>query len=222
MSSIIHCRKAATHLSACFKLSRSDRLARHFRRQRAADRVVGSVARHRSQSAEAGRPKPRGAFSRVGFASRPHYPRPDAANDACGAAIGRARACCHHDGGPEYPGRGVHDGHHRGRDRAFAGSNRAGDHRAGAGRATDIAVRRRERRANHRRSARFWRDRGLQYPDPHQWPQGERHRYAGRGSLHDSARFDRSASKSPKATAARCSMATMPWAASSTSSPRPG
>ena len=30
----------------------------------------------------------------------------------------------------------------------------------------------------------------FKYPDPHQWPQGERHRHAGRGSLHDSTRFD--------------------------------
>ena len=126
----------------------------------------------------------------MGFAYRPRYPHPDAAIDACGAAIGRAGACCH-DGGPEHPGRGFHDGHHRGRDRAFAGLYGAGDHRAGARSTADIAVRCRERRANQRRPARLRRHRCLQHADPHQWPQGERHRYAGRGPLHDSTRFDR-------------------------------
>ena len=41
-----------------------------------------------------------------------------------------------------------------------------------------------------RRPARLRRYRSLQYADPHQRPQGERHRYAGRGPLHDSTRFD--------------------------------
>jgi iron complex outermembrane receptor protein len=132
----------------------------------------------------------------MGFAYRPHYPRPDAATRRLDRRSRRARAgaCCH--------GRQRRSGNSRHRRASttvitaeeiahspaqtvqeiiaqvpgvqltslFGGVNGAQD---------------------HRRSARIRRVRHLQYPDPHQWPQGERHRYAGRGSLHHSARFDR-------------------------------
>ena len=117
-------------------------------------------------------------------------------------------------------GRRLHDHHHRRRYRAFACSNRAGNHRAGAGRAADDPVRRRQRRANqsstcvasaHSRPPIRWFSSTAAGSTTSIW----------RASIFRPFRAIRSsASKSPGAIAAPCCTATTPSAASSTSSPR--
>ncbi len=97
-------------------------------------------------------------------------------------------------------------------------SNRAGCHRADAGRAADKPVWRLQWREDQRRPARIWRVRYLQYSPADQWTPGQRYRYGRRGLLDHSARIRSSVLRSPGATAARFCTATTPSAASSTSS----
>ncbi len=90
------------------------------------------------------------------------------------------------------------DRHHRGGDRAFAGANPAGDHRAGAGRAADEPVWRRQRREDQRRPPRIRRLRDLQYPGAHQRPKAQRHRHGRCRFFDHSARFDRAHRNHPR------------------------
>ena len=222
MSSIITAAKRRRSLSACLELSRSDRLPGCFRRPRAA------TARRRiscppievnpPKPVDRNRVEPRLNGLRGSAALRRAH---DAATDACGAAVGRAGAARPRRQPPNIlagASTTVITAEEIARSPAqtvqeiiaqvpgvqltslFGGVN-------GAQTTVDLRG--------------FGATRSLQYADPHQRPQGERHRSC-RASISPRFRAIRSsASKSPRATAARCFTATTPWAASSTSSPRP-
>ena len=83
------------------------------------------------------------------------------------------------------------DRYYRRRDRAFARTNVAGNHRANARRAADQPVWRRQRRQDQRRPPRLRRFRDLKYPGAHQRPKAQRHRHGRRRFFDHSAQFDR-------------------------------
>ena len=117
--------------------------------------------------------------------------------------------------------RRIHVRHHGRGYCALAGSNHAGDHCTDSRRTTDDLYGGVNGVGTTVDLRGIWRVRDRQYPRADQRPQAQRHRH-GRASISRPFRAIRSSAlKSPAATAAPCSMATTPSAASSTSSPRP-